>query len=125
MRASVKRLWVNALRSGDYVQGHGRLRTMSFDPEEGKSVITGYCCLGVLCDIAMKQEGVSQRWENIHIGAAYLPDSVMRWAGLSYWDPAIPYPYDQGLAVLNDRGRTFREIADLIERFMPEEEDDA
>ena len=32
--------WVAALRSGDYPQGQGALKTAD-----------GYCCLGVLCDI--------------------------------------------------------------------------
>ena len=32
--------WVQALRSGEYHQGHGRLKNAD-----------EYCCLGVLCDI--------------------------------------------------------------------------
>jgi hypothetical protein len=33
--------WLTALESGDYKQGHGRLRTDQ-----------GFCCLGVLCEVA-------------------------------------------------------------------------
>lgn len=42
MNAELKAKWLAALRSGEYVQGEGRLRG------EGNS----YCCLGVLCDIS-------------------------------------------------------------------------
>lgn len=37
--------WITRLRSGEYVQGHGRLR--SFD----KKGTQRDCCLGVLCDV--------------------------------------------------------------------------
>ena len=40
MDKKLKKKWVKALRSGQYQQTHGQLRT-----EEG------YCCLGVLCDV--------------------------------------------------------------------------
>ncbi len=35
--------WLVALRSGEYTQAHGSLRTD-----------TGYCCLGVVCDLAAR-----------------------------------------------------------------------
>lgn len=38
----LKDKWVTALRSGQYVQGVGELKT-----KDGK-----YCCLGVLCEVA-------------------------------------------------------------------------
>lgn len=46
MNPEVKAEWLAALRSGAYKQAQARL----FDPETG-----GYCCLGVLCDIAEKR----------------------------------------------------------------------
>lgn len=45
-----KELWVQALKSGEYVQGEGNLRT-----EED-----GYCCLGVACDVYHKVTGLGQ-----------------------------------------------------------------
>jgi hypothetical protein len=36
-----RRIWVEALRSGEYEQGNGKLQTLS-----GK-----FCCLGVACDV--------------------------------------------------------------------------
>ena len=46
MNKEVKKKWVDALRSGEYAQGRSSLR----DHDE-------YCCLGVLCELAVK-EGV-------------------------------------------------------------------
>lgn len=45
--------WVAALRSGEYRQSTGRLRT----PE-------GWCCLGVLTDIAIKKGLIDAEWED-------------------------------------------------------------
>ena len=46
MKKRVKKLWVEALRSGGYKQGRKRLRY-------GDT----YCCLGVLCDLYRKETG--------------------------------------------------------------------
>jgi hypothetical protein len=43
MNEEAKRLWVAALRSGKYDQTTGALR-------DG----VGYCCLGVLCEVAIE-----------------------------------------------------------------------
>ncbi len=43
MDTAIKAEWVDALRSGDYAQGGGVLRRGN-----------NFCCLGVLCDIAVK-----------------------------------------------------------------------
>lgn len=42
----VRDQWVEALESGKYKQGHQQLKE-----DDGE---TGYCCLGVLCDISEK-----------------------------------------------------------------------
>lgn len=47
MKPEVKEKWIAALRSGEYRQARGVLN-------DGQG---GYCCLGVLCEVA-KQEGV-------------------------------------------------------------------
>lgn len=46
LRPSVKASWLEALRSGDYQQGMGTLRTMG-----AGSLPDRFCCLGVLCDL--------------------------------------------------------------------------
>lgn len=117
MNPEIKDLWLKALRSGKYVQGRGTLQTS----------YNSFCCLGVLCDIAVKNKVIpdpkAQRFEYAY-GAAMeegvLPEEVRLWAGLSDNNPSIlagddrPNQYD--LSELNDdREYTFSEIADLIE----------
>lgn len=50
MNGDYKRLWIEALRSGEYKQGQRTLR------RNGR-----YCCLGVLCEVA--REAVGGDWE--------------------------------------------------------------
>lgn len=44
MNPEVKALWLNALRSGEYQQGTGKLKQTYGGDQR-------YCCLGVLCDL--------------------------------------------------------------------------
>lgn len=109
--------WVNALRSGNYQQGQGALRSEDT-----------YCCLGVACDVS----GLG-KWRRNPGGGYYthfyydsidtLPDVVANWYGLTSTDPTVITregngPGAQGkLTSLNDtRGYTFERIADAIER---------
>lgn len=103
MNPQVKEMWVKALRSGEYQQGRGELITMTDEH-------TKYCCLGVLCDLAMKEGIVNlqpatrytqyeQRIRNFfgtehehNNGLAkfeILPPSVVHWAGLEDSNPAV------------------------------------
>lgn len=76
MKAEIAEKWINALESGEYKQTKGKLQDQN-----------GYCCLGVLCDLAI-QEGVipspiSEQdfyayGENKSIH--YLPLEVKKWA---------------------------------------------
>lgn len=88
MNQEIKARWVEALRSGEYAQTQGSLQRVVAKP--GRAA--GFCCLGVLCDIAV-QDGVvrvyPERSESIvHYGAqndfsgAYLPASVQEWSAL-------------------------------------------
>jgi hypothetical protein len=123
MNQEIKAQWVAALRSGEYTQGKEALRN-----DEG-----GFCCLGVLCELAIAA-GVCapavynngyNLWE--YEGASStLPYSVMRWADLSSDNPPVQ---DSCLAELNDgewdtdtgavdNGMDFNEIADIIEEHL-------
>lgn len=122
MNPEIKAQWLTALRSGDYRQGQGSLK------RDGK-----FCCLGVLCDLAVKA-GIAAETHVTMIGATAfgtgpadensgtLPFVVQTWAGLPSNNPSFrynvlsadEYEYDS-LAGLNDGGRSFAEIADLIE----------
>lgn len=116
--------WLTALRSGNYTQTNGALHDD-----------TGFCCLGVACDLyANAHEGVS--WtEGQHYryltgsdkkeigswGDDMMPDEVAEWFGLPtgvcscavrVTDVRLP---EGRASVLNDNGYSFEKIADLIE----------
>lgn len=117
MNPEVKEEWLKRLRSGKIPQGRERLGGSNGER----------CCLGVLCDIAVRNEVIPPPVENnfgdlVYDGAEhYLPESVREWAGLSteYRDHRQKVNYGgtiESLDALNDDYRlTFDEIADLIE----------
>lgn len=112
MKPEIKKRWVDALRSGKYQQGRDYLSFQGC-----------YCCLGVLCDLAVK-EGVCE-WESrgidacLHIdgGGVSLPQAVREWAGVPSANPRAIYDdIDLPVSELNDEiGLTFPQLADLIE----------
>ncbi len=116
MDQRIKDDWVALLRYGGLKQETGNLRNMK---------ATSFCCLGVLCELA-KTEGVVERYgdtdyegedkdgDSSH-GFGVLPDVVMEWAGLEYDNPT-PKDWNKTLSTLNDNGKTFPEIADIIEK---------
>lgn len=127
----VRAQWIRALESGDYPQGKHALRLGG-----------QYCCLGVLCDLAV-QAGLG-RWEaaetdilrdgevmlefvgvNGKTAAIQLPQSVQEWAGLAdnmgNFTEVVGYQYPDGTRVhletlmgANDKAVPFSEIATLI-----------
>lgn len=131
MDPNIKAQWVAALRSGEYRQGKSVLH----------SADTGqYCCLGVLCDLAVKAGAIvpgrheynSDADADIEVygvdghrqgrGGVTLPDEVVAWAGLEDDSPNIYMveedgeEYPQDLTELNDDHEyTFVQLADLIE----------
>ena len=124
MRLEIKNLWLKALTSGEYKQTTGALRTKS-----------GYCCLGVLCDIYRKETGKGrwrlsgianhQHFVDIATGKSrisMLPTLVAKWAGLvsnesdHHVSPSVTISGIRvSLASLNDNGSKFSEIAGVIE----------
>lgn len=127
MNADVKAEWVEALRSGEYEQGESFLRRTNGE----------FCCLGVLCELAVKHgvipeptlepnasvyyyidESVQDSYD------AWLPPKVKEWAGIEADEGRMPEPLPfkndekgttNNLTGLNDNGYTFAEIADIIE----------
>ena len=107
--------WVAALRSGEYEQGKGALREHDL-----------YCCLGVLCSLAFKEDPSLGKWDAGHTrrraidgktgleSGTMLPTSVMEWADMKSYSGDIGY--SNSLAARNDTGETFPEIADHIEQ---------
>lgn len=106
MKKEIKERWVAALRSGNFRQAQGYL-----------SKNGGYCCLGVLCELAA-EDGVVEKGERDEFSTLYdeegyvLPPAVIAWAGVE-----DEYGRDSlGLAEKNDHGTPFNEIADIIEK---------
>jgi hypothetical protein len=105
-------LWYQALMSGDYVQGDGRLCAVGHDGEPDK-----WCCLGVACDVAVKNgvemlldaDGIRKYFDGM---IAYLPKKVEEWLGVPDHDPDLA---GERASNWNDSSRlSFPEIAELI-----------
>lgn len=121
MNERIKKLWLDALRSGNYKQGRDRLR-------DGNS----FCCLGVLCDIV--KDEIGGRWEGPADNPTFvvddqnatgaLPYAVQELAGLKQQNPEIAAirrkddDAQYSLAGMNDGGKSFAEIADIIEEHL-------
>lgn len=110
MNIPVMEKWIAALRSGEYKQGRAALKVNN----EGN---IGYCCLGVLCQIAVEENILPPPFISVGLGRVYggetnyLPRMVQDWAGVDR-DPMF---LSVRLSVANDNGTTFPEIADLIQ----------
>lgn len=112
MNPKIKKLWVESLKKEEYNQGKGMLRS---DNDE-------LCCLGVLCEIhrrTMKSSKYYWSLDNEYItpnssSSGILPSAVVKWAELSDSNPFIDK--ENSLALLNDKGKTFKEIAKIINK---------
>lgn len=113
MKTEVKTAWQDALKSGNFTQGNGQLRTWDSSNQRWK-----YCCLGVLCEIS----GLGE-WEvrdahglrtHTYLGQNhYLPVEVAEWAGIDT-DNESSDSIQQILGMMNDEGKSFPAIADFI-----------
>jgi hypothetical protein len=100
MNPEVKKLWVDALRSGEYKQCTGILAK-----EDGSR-----CVLGVLLAVAAKNN-VPCNFSQTEDGYL-IPQSVADWAGLDFKDVCYPGTF----ADMNDRAYlSFPKLADWIE----------
>lgn len=105
--------WVPALRSGEYEQGVGRLRSSTPNG-------TNYCCLGVAFDCLTHEEPGSFSWTEPpahfdgtvgHGGMGTMPYEAARYIGLD-----TTFGDQSALAQLNDAEQeSFDEIADRLE----------
>jgi hypothetical protein len=123
MKKKIAKKWIKALRSGKYKQGKGYLKQIN-----NKENYT-HCCLGVLCELY--NEDMKKKHKKLlkitrdHFSNFYcfngnrvdLPIQVQQWANLSTSDGYFTdhrYVSDS-LASLNDREKTFKDIATAIE----------
>lgn len=123
MKPEIKAKWIAALTDGTYEQAHEQLR-------DGDK----FCCLGVLCDLYVKETGDGE-WndelfvwgpgepdDELGVEDSELPPCVASWAGLCNTNPEAG---KHSLARWNDgdpntetAGLPFVEIAKLIEEHL-------
>ena len=129
MNSEVKAKWLEALRSGEYKQARYML----------KSCNDAFCCLGVLCDIYIDEvegcwvsdegdhtEGYSMiNFNKLERAKTDLPPSVIEWANLEEANPQVFVGHCTScdarfntLTELNDSGKDFEFIADLIDHHL-------
>lgn len=105
-RKNLKKL-IAALRSGNYQQARGSLRTPF-----------GFCCLGVACDASHLAEWKGRTYFEYLEYGGMLPEEIVNFYGFQNRHGFYIKDRDerlQTLANLNDQGMPFAQIADLIE----------
>ena len=134
MNTRIANKWIKALESGKYVQGKGVLKT-------GTTEKPKHCCLGVLCELYMKENPGEAEWEyNVDsgefafvldddVGLSLLPERIRYWSEMKSTDGTIPENFKTGpraglrkdLASINDSPRgTFKKIAEYIRKYRKE-----
>ena len=106
MNETIKKRWLKALRSDEYVQGKGALCVTNSEDK--------FCCLGVLCNV--RAEGSKTLYWKLHdsdelmFSGEYLllSKSMLSWADLTEEQQSC-------LANQNDGGDSFEKIANYIE----------
>jgi hypothetical protein len=130
MNKDIAKKWVKALRSGKYKQGKSFLKQFN---SKGQPK---HCCLGVLCELyndTMKKNNkktISVKCRDDDLDYGYvtfankddsLPAVVRKWAGIKNKLGTFSYTerifkHTECLADLNDTGKKFSTIADIIEK---------
>ena len=116
--------WLKALRSGKYCQGMVKMRSNKMGKKQ-------FCVLGVLCDLHRKLNRSSinkwfvNKWGEFLYREKgwFLPSVVSEWAGMPDDTAEVIYGNrEEKISVLNDKGLSFKKLADLIENHLVEEE---
>lgn len=113
MLTKTQKLWVDALRSGEYKQGHGALHR---ETKRGDR----FCCLGVACDLYQKHgpggldTTMDSAWQGERIvkydgQMGFPPPAVANWLG-------IDQKLMSELADMNDGGYSDRTQKDMPKR---------
>lgn len=133
-------LWIQRLKFGGDAQCRGVLCK-----QDATSSQRSYCCLGLACDLyiqenpgselawdlkidngAFKDDSSGDEYFQVCAGYEYtvLPDEVAEWLGIQYRNGMYQHQHQISsehkvdlptLAALNDSGKTFAEIAHVIE----------
>lgn len=106
MRKNKLIYWLDALRSEEYPQIRGALKTDK-----------GFCALGVLCDLSKLdtwKQDIYQQNKYLYLNQIhYLPNQVGEWAEMKKKEISDVSHY---LMALNDQKVSFLKISELLER---------
>jgi len=103
-----KKKWVEALRSGEYIQGISQLHYTDFKDENEIDIIDKYCCLGVACRVLGYTDKQILEYGNIPKSFELVPSELKKDGGTQ-----------ATLVMMNDEeGKSFNEIADWIEKHL-------
>ncbi len=106
MKPAIAKKWIEALRSGKYKQTKGTLKDE-----------TGFCCLGVLCDLHVKNEWGGLFEDRSFGRSTSLPPEIIEWAGMR--TPIGDFSGTRDLTQCNDgdegKRLSFKQIANIIE----------
>lgn len=103
-----KKKWVEALRSGDYIQGQSQLHYSDFKDGDEIDTIDKYCCLGVACKVLGYTDKQILNYGNIPNSFELVPSELKRGEDTQ-----------NTLVTMNDdEGKSFNEIADWIEKYL-------
>ena len=111
MNKKIAKLWVEELRSGHWEQGKLFLEHTNT-----------YCVMGILANIAATYGICSHSGNGIarFDGKSFIvPKSVIEWAEMKTELGQIP-GLKYSLAEMNDNGKSFKYLADIIERHWNE-----
>ena len=122
MKPEIQKKWTEALESGEYRQ------TKNVLTRRHKNGQKSFCCLGVLCDLAVKEKVIPSPtpvqemvgWKFVDVlryafAPFLLPQEVMDWAGITTSDGYFS-DGSETLTTLNDNGVRFKTIAKQIKK---------
>ena len=126
MKESITKQWIQMLRSGKFTQTKRYLAR-----KEKNNQDYSYCCLGVLCELMIKETGkkslkireIDQHKEyGIENVSGVLPKEVKEWSGIK--NAAVNYLNSENkplsLVRDNDSGKSFKQIANIIKHHWKE-----
>jgi hypothetical protein len=110
MKKQIKKLWVEALRSGGFKQGREKMK-------QGSGADARHCCLGVLEEVRVATTGGGFT-RGAGPDCQLLSRTTQEWAGLDTSDPVLMPLRAKTASELNDDGKSFAFIARQIEKYL-------
>jgi len=102
----LKKKWVDALRSGLFTQGNGRLENAD----------GSLCCLGVICKVAHPKIGSLRKFTTIYTEKGSLEKKLRNIPSILKGDENDNALVEKLVDFNDTKGKSFRQIADWIDR---------